>query len=130
MVESSPPLSKTTDFISFPCNLLLSDVCVRFNLISLRIAGYYYILKRLQLKSIVPLNLKGLAPFHMFDNLSDRLEAIYKKLKGRGVLKEADVDEALREIRVALIEADVSLPVIKDFGCLIKNAAYRPFMKP
>ena len=51
----------------------------------------------------------------MLDNLSDRLEAIYKKLKGRGVLKEADVDEALREIRVALIEADVSLPVVKDF---------------
>jgi signal recognition particle subunit SRP54 len=51
----------------------------------------------------------------MFDNLSDRLESIYKKLKGRGVLKETDVDEALREIRVALIEADVSLPVIKDF---------------
>ena len=51
----------------------------------------------------------------MFENLSDRLELIYKKLKGRGVLKEADVDEALREIRVALIEADVSLPVIKDF---------------
>ena len=51
----------------------------------------------------------------MFENLSDRLEGIYKKLKGRGVLKEADVDEALREIRVALIEADVSLAVIKDF---------------
>jgi signal recognition particle subunit SRP54 len=51
----------------------------------------------------------------MFDNLSDRLEAIYKKLKGRGVLKEADVDEALLDIRVALIEADVSLPVIKVF---------------
>ena len=51
----------------------------------------------------------------MFENLSDRLERIYKKLKGRGVLKEADVDEALREIRVALVEADVSLPVIKDF---------------
>ena len=51
----------------------------------------------------------------MFDNLSDRLETIYKKLKGRGVLKEADVDEALREIRVALIEADVSLSVIKGF---------------
>ena len=48
----------------------------------------------------------------MFENLSDRLEGIYKKLKGRGVLKEADVDEALHEIRVALIEADVSLPVI------------------
>jgi len=81
----------------------------------LRIEDCYYILIRLQLKSIVPLNLKGLAQFIMFDNLSDRLEAIYKKLKGRGVLKEADVDEALREIRVALIEADVSLPVIKDF---------------
>ena len=64
---------------------------------------------------IVPFNLKGLARFYMFDNLSDRLEAIYKKLKGRGVLKEADVDAALREIRVALIEADVSLPVIKYF---------------
>ena len=51
----------------------------------------------------------------MFDNLSGRLETIYKKLKGRGVLKEADVDEALREIRVALIDADVSLTVIKDF---------------
>ena len=51
----------------------------------------------------------------MFENLSGRLEAIYKKLKGRGVLKEADVDAALREIRVALIEADVSLSVIKPF---------------
>lgn len=69
----------------------------------------------LNINLIVPLNLKGLAQFRMFDNLSDRLEALYKKLKGRGVLKEADVDEALREIRVALIEADVSLSVIKDF---------------
>ena len=51
----------------------------------------------------------------MFENLSDRLGAIYKKLKGRGVLKEADVDEALREIRVAMIEADVSLSAIKPF---------------
>ena len=51
----------------------------------------------------------------MFENLADRLEAIYKRLKGRGVLREADVDEALREIRVALIEADVSLSAIKPF---------------
>jgi signal recognition particle subunit SRP54 len=51
----------------------------------------------------------------MFDNLSDRLEAIYKKLKGRGKLKEADVDEALKEIRIALLEADVSLSVAKEF---------------
>ena len=51
----------------------------------------------------------------MFENLSDRLGAIYKKLQGRGVLKEADVDEALREIRIAMIEADVSLSAIKPF---------------
>ena len=59
----------------------------------------------------------------MFENLSDRLEGIYKKLKGRGVLKEADVDEALREIRVALIEADVSLAVIKDFLTPVREKA-------
>ena len=51
----------------------------------------------------------------MFENLSDRLGAIRKKLKGRGVLKEADVDEAIREIRIAMIEADVSLSAIKPF---------------
>ena len=62
----------------------------------------------------------------MFDNLSNRLEAIYKKLKGRGKLKEADVDEALREIRVALIEADVSLPVIKDFLAEVREKVHRP----
>ena len=57
----------------------------------------------------------------MFENLSNRLERIYKKLKGRAVLKEADVDEALHEIRIALIEADVSLPVIKDFLSLVRE---------
>ncbi|HIB42745.1 MAG TPA: signal recognition particle protein, partial [Nitrospina sp.] len=51
----------------------------------------------------------------MFENLSDRLGTIYKKLKGRGILKDADVDEALREIRIAMIEADVSLSAIKPF---------------
>lgn len=59
----------------------------------------------------------------MFENLSNRLEAIYKNLKGRGFLKEADVDAALREIRVALIEADVSLPVIKDFLADVRGQA-------
>ena len=59
----------------------------------------------------------------MFENLSNRLERIYKKLKGRGILKEVDVDEALREIRVALIEADVSLPVIKDFLAPVREKA-------
>jgi signal recognition particle subunit SRP54 len=59
----------------------------------------------------------------MFQNLSERLEAVYKKLKGRGKLNEKDVDEALREIRVALIEADVSLPVIKDFLVVVREKA-------
>lgn len=59
----------------------------------------------------------------MFENLSSRLEGIYKKLKGRGKLKETDVDEALREIRVALIEADVSMSVIKDFLAAIREKA-------
>ena len=59
----------------------------------------------------------------MFENLSDRLEGIYNKIKGRGKLKEADVDEALKEIRVALIEADVALPVIKDFLEQIREKA-------
>ena len=51
----------------------------------------------------------------MFDGLSDRLGGIFDRLKKRGALKEADVDEALREIRVALLEADVALPVVKEF---------------
>ena len=59
----------------------------------------------------------------MFDNLSNRLEAIYKNLRGRGILKEADVDEAVKEIRLALIEADVSLPVIKDFLSEVREKA-------
>jgi signal recognition particle subunit SRP54 len=59
----------------------------------------------------------------MFENLSDRLEQIYKKLRGRGKLKETDVDESLREIRVALIEADVSLTVIKDFLATVREKA-------
>ena len=46
----------------------------------------------------------------MFSNLSDRLDTIFKKLRGRGKLKEADVDEALREIRVALIDCARSEP--------------------
>ncbi len=51
----------------------------------------------------------------MFDTLSDRLGAIFEKLKGRGALEEKDVDVALREVRVALLEADVALPVATDF---------------
>ena len=51
----------------------------------------------------------------MFDNLTDRLGDIFDNLKKRGALKEEDVNEVMREIRVALLEADVALPVVKDF---------------
>src|ERR1700678_1860227 len=51
----------------------------------------------------------------MFDSLQTRLGGVFDKLRGRGALSEADVDEGLREIRAALIDADVALPVVKDF---------------
>ena len=51
----------------------------------------------------------------MFDNLSDRLGGVFDKLRGRGALKEQDVRDAMREVRIALLEADVALPVVKDF---------------
>jgi len=59
----------------------------------------------------------------MFDTLSDRLGGIFDNLTRRGVLKEQDVDEAMREIRVALLEADVALPVVRDFIAKVKPAA-------
>jgi len=51
----------------------------------------------------------------MFDTLSDRLGSVFDKLRGRGSLSEADVRAAMREVRVALLEADVALPVARDF---------------
>ncbi len=51
----------------------------------------------------------------MFESLSTKLGEVFDKLRRRGALSEADVDAALREVRVALLEADVALPVVKDF---------------
>ena len=51
----------------------------------------------------------------MFESLQSRLSGVFDKLRGRGALSEADVDAALGEVRTALIEADVALPVVKDF---------------
>ena len=51
----------------------------------------------------------------MFDTLSDRLGNVFDRLRGRGALSEADVRSAMREVRVALLEADVALPVARDF---------------
>ena len=51
----------------------------------------------------------------MFDTLSDRLGSVFDKLRGRGALKEQDVRDAMREVRIALLEADVALPVVRRF---------------
>ena len=51
----------------------------------------------------------------MFDSLSERLGSVFEKLRGRGALSELDVRAAMREVRIALLEADVALPVVKDF---------------
>ncbi len=51
----------------------------------------------------------------MFDSLQSRLGGVFDKLRGRGALTERDVDEALGEVRTALVEADVALPVVKEF---------------
>jgi signal recognition particle subunit SRP54 len=59
----------------------------------------------------------------MFDALTDRLGGVFDGLLGRGALTEKDVTAALREIRVALLEADVALPVVKDFIASIKDKA-------
>ncbi len=59
----------------------------------------------------------------MFDALGSKLGAIFERLKKRGALSESDVGEALREVRVALLEADVALPVVKDFIARVKEGA-------
>ena len=59
----------------------------------------------------------------MFDNLSDRLQDIFKKLRGHGKLTENQVGEVMREIRLALLEADVNFKVVKDFIGRIQERA-------
>jgi signal recognition particle subunit SRP54 len=59
----------------------------------------------------------------MFDSLSDRLSTVFDRLRGRGALSEADVRGAMREVRIALLEADVALPVVRDFVDKVTEAA-------
>ncbi|ARQ68251.1 signal recognition particle protein [Streptomyces marincola] len=59
----------------------------------------------------------------MFDTLSDRLAATFKNLRGKGRLSEADIDATTREIRIALLEADVALPVVRAFIKQVKERA-------
>jgi len=57
----------------------------------------------------------------VFDTLQDRLAATFKSLRGKGRLSEADIDATAREIRIALLEADVALPVVKEFVARVKE---------
>ncbi len=59
----------------------------------------------------------------MFTTLQDRLTATFKNLRGKGRLSDADIDATLREIRVALLEADVALPVVKEFVAAVRERA-------
>ena len=59
----------------------------------------------------------------MFETLTDKLSAVFNKITSRGVLSEDDINNTMREIRIALLEADVSLPVVKDFIAKVKEQA-------
>src|SRR5579863_65589 len=59
----------------------------------------------------------------MFDTLTTRLGDIFDRLRRRGALSEDDVGAAMREIRVALLEADVALPVVRDFIAAVREKA-------
>jgi signal recognition particle subunit SRP54 len=59
----------------------------------------------------------------LFDTLSDRLSTVFRNLRGKGRLSEADLTETLREIRLALLEADVNLGVVKEFIAAVRTAA-------
>ena len=58
-----------------------------------------------------------------FENLSEKLSAVFKKLKGRGVVTEKDIKESMREIKLALLEADVNYKVVKDFVAKVSERA-------
>jgi signal recognition particle subunit SRP54 len=58
-----------------------------------------------------------------FEGLQEKLQGVFRKLKGKGVLSEADIDEAMREIKLALLEADVNFKVVKDFVANVREKA-------
>jgi signal recognition particle subunit SRP54 len=60
----------------------------------------------------------------MFETLSDRLESVFTSLRGKGRLSDADIDATAREIRIALLEADVALPVVREFIARVKERAH------
>src|SRR6185369_7165968 len=59
----------------------------------------------------------------MFESLTEKLQGVFSRLRGKGKLSEQDVSEALREVRLALLEADVNFKVVKDFVGRVKERA-------
>ena len=60
----------------------------------------------------------------MFENLSDRLNTVFRNLRGQGRLNEKNIQDGLREVRLALLEADVHFKVVKDFVERIKETIF------
>ena len=60
-----------------------------------------------------------------FESLTDKLQNVFKKLKGKGRLTEADVKVALKEVKMALLEADVNFKVVKQFTKSVQEKGYR-----
>ncbi|HUM56443.1 MAG TPA: signal recognition particle receptor subunit alpha, partial [Bacillota bacterium] len=58
-----------------------------------------------------------------FEGLSEKLQGVFKGLKNKGSLTEADIDEAMREVKLALLEADVNFKVVKEFVASVKEKA-------
>ncbi len=59
----------------------------------------------------------------MFDSLSGKMTGVFDRLRSRGALSEADVSEALREVRLAMLDSDVALPVVRDFINSVRERA-------
>ena len=59
----------------------------------------------------------------MFDNLTEKFDAVFKQLRGRGRLTEDNIQQAMREVRLALLEADVNFKVVKDFVAAVRERA-------
>src|SRR5659263_265957 len=74
-------------------------------------------------RTAAPAGLIDSAARPMFESLSNRLQRVFKELRGEGHLTEFHVDEALKEIRTALLEADVNLQVVKDFTARVREKA-------
>ena len=58
-----------------------------------------------------------------FESLSEKLQGAFKKLKGKGILSETDINDAMREVKLALLEADVNFKVVKEFVAAVKEKA-------